>query len=117
MSTDLLSQTPEEQSSESFASAALLSAAIGSFMFGLAIMLVERNAAIKTALTWSDPVGPLSGKAGVGILSWLAVWGVLHLLWSKSDMPLRRVLLAVWILLALAALMVFPPVFQFGVGE
>jgi hypothetical protein len=51
------------------ASAAFVSSGIGCLVIGLMVTGAEMSAGLKTALTWSNPVGPLSGKTGVGVIA------------------------------------------------
>lgn len=65
--------------------AALLAAGWGVFAIGLMTTLAEAMAAVANALNWYGPVGPLSGKTGVGIIVWLVAWvGVgVYLPWEE----------------------------------
>jgi hypothetical protein len=92
--------------------AALVAAGAGCAAFGLAIVLAEASKALKAALNWYDPVGPLGGKSGVGVIAWLAAWAVLHLLWRDRSVPLRPLLVWTWLLVALGLLGTFPPFFE-----
>ena len=59
------------------AAAAILAAAVGVFVIGLATNLAEVSADLKNALNWWNPAGPLTGKTGVGVIVWLIAWAVL----------------------------------------
>lgn len=48
-------------------SAAIIAAGVGALALGLLTVLAEASASVKDFLTWSDPVGPLSGKT-LGVL-------------------------------------------------
>ena len=93
------------------AAAALLAGGIGSFAVGLMTVLAEASPAIKTFLTFSVPVGPLSGKTIVGVILWLVSWAVLGLLWKDKDVDLNKIIMAAFVLLGLALLFTFPPFF------
>ena len=62
------------------AAAAFLSGGIGCFVIGLLTTLTESPALVnlKNALNWSNPVGPLSGKTGVGVIAFLLSWAIAH---------------------------------------
>jgi hypothetical protein len=94
------------------AAATVLSVGIGSALYGLSIVLSEAVPRLKTLLTWSDPVGPLSGKTGVGLITWLFSWAVLHAAWKTRDVPFGRVWGAALVLLAVAFLLTFPPIYD-----
>ncbi len=94
------------------AAAAILAAAIGCFVIGLMTLGAEISPALKNALTWYNPAGPLSGKTGVGVIVWLIAWVVLHNLWKGRDVNFRTVGIVVAILLLLGFLLTFPPVFM-----
>ena len=48
-------------------------------------VLAEASPAAKTFLTFSVPVGPLSGKTIVGVAIWLISWLVVGLLWKEKE--------------------------------
>jgi len=56
------------------AAAAILSAGIGSFAMALITVLADRSAAFKLLLTFSKPVGPLSGVTTIAVVLWIAAW-------------------------------------------
>ena len=93
------------------AAAALLAGGIGAFGIGLMTVLAEASAAIKTAITFSKPVGPLSGKTILGVLIWLVAWAVLGNLWKDKDVSFGKVVVAAFAFLALGLLFTFPPFF------
>jgi hypothetical protein len=64
--------------------AAALAAGLGVFVIGLITSLAEASASLKNSLAWYTPVGPLSGKMGVGVLAWLVAWIVLHNAWKTK---------------------------------
>ena len=93
------------------AAAALLAGGIGSFAVGLMTVLAEISASLRTALTFSAPVGPLSGKTTVAVIIWLISWVVLGFLWKGKNVDFDRVVLLSFILLGLGLLATFPPFF------
>jgi len=99
------------------AAAAILASGVGCLVIGVMTTGAEMNASLKTALTWSDPVGPLSGKTLVGVIAWLIVWAILHFLWKGKDVNLRRVYIAALVLIAVGFLFTFPIFFQAFAGE
>jgi len=94
------------------AAAAILSAGLGSAVIGLLTTGAVISTGLKSALNWWGPAGPLSGKTGVGVITWLVSWIVLHTLWKDEDVAFVRVLVVTLVLLALGLLMTFPPVFE-----
>lgn len=94
------------------AAAAVLSAGLGCFIIGLNVVLAQASPSIKKLLSWCPPAGPLSGKTGVGVITWLVLWAVLHAAWKNKELSFQRIWTATWILLTLANILVFPPVFE-----
>lgn len=88
--------------------AALLAAAIGVFVIGLMTTLASASPAFSNALAWVEPVGPLSGKTGTGLIVWLASWIVLHARYKGVDVDLPRALRWTGILILLGWLGTFP---------
>jgi hypothetical protein len=98
------------------AAAAFLGSGIGCLVIGLMTSLVEASAGVKTALTWSKAVGPLSGKTGIGVLAWLVAWVVLHFMWKDKETDFQRIYIATLVLIALGLLLTFPPIFKVFAG-
>jgi hypothetical protein len=93
------------------AGAAMLACGIGVCFFGVMVVLAETSSSVSQVLNLMKPVGPLSGKFAVGIVSWLVSWGILQKLWGRRQINFRKVR---WIALALIVVgfaMTFPPVF------
>jgi hypothetical protein len=99
------------------AAAALLGAGLGSLYLGLFTTLNELSAAVHDFLTWSDAVGPLSGKVGVALILWLLTWVGLHLAWKDKDVDLNRTVMVTLVLVGLGFLGTFPPFFLAFAGE
>ena len=97
--------------------AAVLAAGIGTFTIGLMTSLASASAGINTALAWKDAVGPLSGKTGVGVLTWLVAWVILHSAWKNRNINVGRTFTWALALIALGFLLTFPPVFEAFAGE
>ena len=92
--------------------AALVAGGFGSMILGLMTVLVEASAAIKTALNWSNPVGPLSGKVGIGVIAFFGSWAILHFMWRGKDVDFKRWSTVAFVLLGLGLLFTFPPFFD-----
>lgn len=99
------------------AAGALLACGLGSAVFGAAVVAAESSEPVKTALTLSDGVGPLSGKALVGTLVFLVAWSQLHLLWRDRTVRTRPVLVVTAVLIGIGLLLTFPPVYQIWAVE
>ncbi|MBI4243642.1 MAG: hypothetical protein HY606_06090 [Planctomycetes bacterium] len=94
------------------AGAAILSAGIGSFVLGLAVVLTEISPKIKELFTLTAPVGPLSGKTTAAVLAWITSWIILSFLWKNKDVRLQKILIATFIMIGLGLLGTFPPFFE-----
>lgn len=94
------------------AAAATLAAAIGVLIIGLATTFAEVSEGLKGFLTWSQPVGPLSGKTGIGVIAWLLSWLILHGLWKGRSVNFSLVYRISLVLIGLGLLLTFPPVFE-----
>lgn len=93
------------------AAAAILAAGIGIFATGLMTTLAEAWEGLSNALIWSVPVGPLSGKTGVGVIVWLIAWAALASAYAGKDVEIAKVTRWAWLLIVLGLLLTFPPVF------
>jgi len=91
--------------------AALLAGGIGAFMVGLMTVLTEISSAIKTAIIFYKPAGPLSGKTTIAVIVWLVVWVILGTQWKNKDVSFDKVAIAAFIFLAMGLLFTFPPFF------
>ncbi len=103
---------PAKPKASGMALAAILSGSIGCFIIGLAIILAVISGDINNFLNWWNPVGPLSGKTGVGIIAWLLSWLLLHFAWKDKEINYNLVLAISYVLLILAFIFSFPPFFQ-----
>ena len=97
--------------------AALLATGIGVFTLGLLTTLSEASTDIHDVLEFSDDVGPLSGKTILAVIAYFASWAILHALWRRRDQPLRPILIATAVLIALGILGTFPTFFQAFASE
>ncbi len=109
-----MEQRPQDSSHlpNGSAAAALLAGGIGVFVFGLAVVVAEASSGVARALSLVAGVGPLSGKALVGVVIWLVGWIILAKMWSHKEVDFRRVSTVSIILVLLGFLLTFPPVFQ-----
>ncbi len=98
------------------AAAAILAAGIGIAVTGIMSAGAEASPGWGRLLNWWNPVGPLSGKTGVGITAWLVSWLVLGLLWRDREVKFGRVLVISAVFLAVGLLLTFPPVFELIAG-
>ena len=98
--------------------AVFLAAGIGSFVLGLFVVLNEASTDISNFLKFDanyglgSGVGPLSGKAILGILAFLVSWLVLGLLFRGREVRFGPILTIALILVAAGFLLTFPPVFE-----
>jgi hypothetical protein len=105
-------ETVSAQTKLGAASAAFVASGLGCFFIGLFTTLAEVSPAVKAALLWSVPVGPLSGKVGVSMILWAISWLVLHTMWKDKDSNISRSLTVTLLLFVLGVLLTFPPIFQ-----
>jgi hypothetical protein len=113
-------QTPEtvQTKPNGPVAAVFLAAGIGSFVMGLMVVLAVISADINNFLKFDanfglgSGVGPLSGKATVAILSFLASWGILHLVLRGKEVKFGTFLAIALVLVAGGFLLTFPPVFE-----
>ena len=92
--------------------AAVLAAAIGTFVLGVFTTLAEASARIKEWLVFRDPVGPLSGKTTMAVAAWAVSWLLFGLLWRKKEIDARAVIIASAVLIGLGFLGTFPAFFE-----
>jgi hypothetical protein len=94
------------------AAAALISSGIGVFVIGLMTTGAVLSAGLKDFLNWWNPAGPLTGKAGIGILAWLISWAIMNSKWKDQDSNLDKAFKVTLILIFLGLVLTFPPVFE-----
>jgi hypothetical protein len=94
------------------AAAAILAAGIGCAALGILTLLAAASPAAAGLLAWSEAVGPLSGKAGLAVLIWLAAWLLLGSLWKNRQVNLRRTLTWSYLGIAIGFLGTFPPIYE-----
>ena len=97
--------------------AVFLAAGIGSLAMGILVVLNEVSTEISNFLKFDanyglgSGVGPLSGKAILSILAFLASWLILGLLLRGKEVKFGPVLTIALVLVAGGFLLTFPPVF------
>lgn len=99
------------------AAAAMIAGGAGTFVIGLLTTLAEVSEAIKNALNWVKPSGPLSGKTAVGVIVWLIVWFVLNSVMKNKDSDLTKAFTITIFLIVAGLLLTFPPFFVLFAAE
>lgn len=102
-------QTPEATLPSGPGGAAILAAGIGCAAIGVLALAGDASQSIGKALNFYNPVGALSGVTTVGIIVWLAAWGVLNRLWSARSVAIGKVNTVAFVLLVVGLLLTFPP--------
>jgi hypothetical protein len=92
------------------AMAAILGAGIGSCAMGAFVLANE--AGIFAAPSLYGPAGGLSGRSTLAVVVWLAAWGLLHARWRGRHVASGRVFGWTLVLIAIAMLATFPPVWN-----
>jgi hypothetical protein len=90
--------------------AAMLAAAIGSFVLAIIAFAGDKSVSIKNSLNFYKPTGPLSGVTTVAIVVWFLAWGFLEWRWGKRAVAMSRINRVSLALLALSILLTFPPI-------
>lgn len=118
MSAPRVQEREEAHVATGEAAAALLAGGIGCFVIGLMTTLAEFPAllSLKNALNWYNPVGPLSGKTGVGIIAFVLAWALGHYLLRTKEVSLKLYFTISLVLTFLGFLLTFPPFFQLFAG-
>ena len=91
------------------AAAAILAAAAGCFTLGLLQLLADLSKPVNKFLTFAPGSGALSGETTLAIAFWLLLWFTLDRAWRLRNLPLGRINATAFTLLALGALLTFPP--------
>lgn len=92
--------------------AAILAAGVGALALGVLTTVAEASEGFKEFLTFSEPVGPLSGKTIGAVLIWLVAWVALHLMYRNKAVESRKELTISLVLIGLGVLGTFPIFFQ-----
>jgi len=99
-----------EEMTNGSGAAAILAAGVGAMALGVMAVAGDKSGAVKSALIFYRPTGPLSGVTTVAILIWLGCWGLLEWRWRKKSVALGRVCLVALVLLGVGVLLTFPVV-------
>jgi fluoride ion exporter CrcB/FEX len=89
--------------------AAMLAAAIGSFVLAIIAFAADKSVPIKNSLNFYKPTGPLSGVTTVATVVWFLAWGLLEWRWGKRNVAMSRIKRVSLALLVLSILLTFPP--------
>jgi hypothetical protein len=90
--------------------AAMLAAAIGSFVLAIIAFAADKSVSIKNSLNLYKPTGPLSGVTTIAIVVWFLVWGLLEWRWGKRNVATSGTNRVSLVLLAISILLTFPPI-------
>ena len=91
------------------AAAAILSASVGSLLLGILAVAADGSKRLAALLTFYRPTGPLSGVTSVAIVGWLVVWSIVAIRWRTKTLPISKINVLAFVLLAIALLLTFPP--------
>ena len=94
------------------AAAAILAGGFGSMVLGLVTSLAEGDKGTADSLTFSDKVGPLSGKVIITTCVFFVAWALLTVVLRRKSPPVKPVLIAATVMLALGVLGTFPSFFD-----
>jgi hypothetical protein len=106
----------EMQKVDEAVGAAFLASGIGSVVLGILVVLVDASAKINTGLTWVKPVGALSGKTTIAVAAFILSWVIAHFVFRGRGINLNRMFNISLVLIAVGALLTFPPVTQLFVA-
>ena len=90
--------------------AAMMAAAIGSFVLAIIAFAGDKSIPVKNSLNLYKPTGPLSGVTTFAIVVWFLVWGFLEWHWGKRAVAMSRINRVSLALLVLSILLTFPPI-------
>jgi hypothetical protein len=99
------------------AAAVIVATGVGAFVLGLLTTLNEASTEVHDFLEFDEGVGPLSGKTIIAGAAFFVAWAILHVLWRRSNPPLRTVLIVTGVLLVLGLIGTFPTFFQAFASE
>jgi hypothetical protein len=91
--------------------ASFIACGIGSTIFGLGVIGAEVSVDFKNMLNLTNPVGPLSGKALLGVVAFLLSWAILHYVMKGKQVPLMTSFIIGTALTLLGVLFTYPPFF------
>jgi hypothetical protein len=99
------------------AAAVIVATGVGALVLGLLTTLSEASTEVHDFLEFDEEVGPLSGKTIIAGAAFFVAWAVLHVLWRRSNPPVRTVLIVTGVLLVLGLIGTFPTFFQAFASE
>jgi heme/copper-type cytochrome/quinol oxidase subunit 3 len=98
--------------------AAVLAGGVGCFAMGVFTTVSEASTTVADDwLTWSDDVGPLSGKTIMTVIVWLVSWAILYAVYRNRRAETRRALIIALVLIGLGVIGTFPTFFQLFTPE
>jgi hypothetical protein len=99
------------------AAAAILSAGLGCALVGILSFAGDASDAIGRMLNFYNPTGTLSGVTTVAIAGWLVAWALLNRAWQKQTVPMVRIMVGAFGLLAVGFVLTFPPAMDLLQGK
>ena len=97
--------------------AAALAGAVGAFVLGLLTVLNEASSGVSSSLTIIERVGPLSGKVIWALVAFAVSWVVLTAAFRTREVDWKIPLGVAGVLLGLAFILTFPPIFEAFASE
>jgi len=92
--------------------ATAVAAAVGAFVLGLLTVLNEASAGVSSSLTIIERVGPLSGKVIWALVAFAVSWVALAGAFWKRELDWKIPLGVAGVLLGIAFILTFPPIFE-----
>ncbi len=93
--------------------AALYGGVIGLLVLGISNIYADLDPGFSKAITLNAGIGPYSGKELLMFVAWVVSWVVLHAILRKREANLKRWFGIFLVLLLVATLLVWPPIFEF----
>ena len=90
--------------------AAILAAAVGSFLLVVLSILSDASSAARSLFVFYKPTGALSGVITTAVVIWIIVWALLDRSRSNKTASLGRITLLAILLLLLSLIALFPPI-------
>jgi hypothetical protein len=97
--------------------AAILAAGIGCAAIGILALAGDASETFGKWLNFYNPTGKLSGVSTLAIIIWLASWLALSRAWATKTIPMVKVNVAAFVLLAVGFLLTFPPFMDLVQGK
>ena len=91
--------------------AVMLAAGIGGLTLAVVTCWTVASDGFRQSLAYSARVGPLSGKTIWAVVFFLVSWAILGVLLRNKDVDLKKVSIAMGVLIALALIGTFEPFF------